>query len=402
MRNLASVVTIKAVKPIKGKDRIQIAQFKEIGYEAIVGKNLNPGDIVAFIQEGSILPNEPTWEFLRSRCWKASVNGFVIKPMTMSGVQSWGLTLELHELGLEKDVYSKFKPGQDLTELLKIRKMDDEEAPSTKMTFWQKLFSKFLKNKSTVFPSFIISKSDETTIQNMPEALEKFADDEVYVTAKIEGSSTTAVLDKKDFYMCSRNLALRVPNNDAPWKMARKMNLKSKMKKYAKRFGYTKLAVQGELAGPGIQKNIYCFKDFKFFVYSIKVEKDGVLRQLNIEEMMSAACDMGLRTVPFVASFILKDQMPTVEAAVDWASKIYWRPETLVVREKGLIMGCKLWEGYFQHEGVVVRSKNYDKDNGIGTSFKIKNMAYAEQKLGDIHQKCFDYIQRHDLEDRLR
>ena len=42
-RKLASVQKIAAIKPIEGKDRIVLAQVE--GWEVIVGKNFNVGDL---------------------------------------------------------------------------------------------------------------------------------------------------------------------------------------------------------------------------------------------------------------------------------------------------------------------------------------------------------------------
>ena len=51
--------------------------------------------------------------------------------------------------------------------------------------------------------------------------------------------------------------------------------------------------------------------------------------------------------------------------------------------------------GRLQHEGVVVRTVDYDKDKNIGVSFKVKNMGYQERGLGKIHQDCVDYKNSH-------
>ena len=56
-----------------------------------------------------------------------------------------------------------------------------------------------------------------------------------------------------------------------------------------------------------------------------------------------------------------------------------------------------------QHEGVVVRTADYDKDNGIGVSFKVKNIGYQERGLGKIHQDCVGYKNNHGVNyDRQR
>ena len=50
----------------------------------------------------------------------------------------------------------------------------------------------------------------------------------------------------------------------------------------------------------------------------------------------------------------------------------------------------KLWKDYLQHEGMVVKSFDYDKEKGRGFSFKVKNLAYAEKGLKEIAKACRD------------
>ena len=45
-------------------------------------------------------------------------------------------------------------------------------------------------------------------------------------------------------------------------------------------------------------------------------------------------------------------------------------------------------------EGVVVRTNDYDKDNQISCSFKVKNLQYAEYGLGKISEKCREFKER--------
>jgi len=112
MRKLASIVTVETKQKMFQKDRICAVTFKELGYEAIVPNTIEIGDKLAFIQEGSILPVEECWEFLRKRCFNEKENGFIIKPMTMGKkdnngeegerVKSWGLAVSINELPLDK------------------------------------------------------------------------------------------------------------------------------------------------------------------------------------------------------------------------------------------------------------------------------------------------------------
>ena len=421
MRDLASICTIEKVWPLEGKDRVQGASFVENGYEVMVSKDIQPGQLVAFIQEGAILPVRDTWEWLRKRCYRENLNGFngfLIKPQKFSGIKSWGLAVPLAELGLEESVYSKFKAGEDITELLEIHKYEPEEdASPTKgeskkaypkwvkfclghlLTRWiGRLWQKRHQNSGGGFPDHVLLKSDETTVQNMPFAIEKFADELVYISAKMEGQSATTCFDpkktKKDglFYVCSRNNAYKIKCNNDFWNYCVNNGMEKKLRDYYKKTGKL-LAVQAEQCGPGIQNNIYNFKSLKWFVYLMTDIITG--NQLNYDEMVSACKDLGLTMVPvIVANVKLKDVMPTLSAAVKYAEKSYW-----TLDEKGELVqnyqpkeGERLWVDYFQNEGVVVRSMNCDKKKNIGLSMKIKNIDYASHNLGEIYSMAFKKI----------
>ena len=421
MRDLASICTIEKVWPLEGKDRVQGASFVENGYEVMVSKDIQPGQLVAFIQEGAILPVRDTWEWLRKRCYRENLNGFngfLIKPQKFSGIKSWGLAVPLAELGLEESVYSKFKAGEDITELLEIHKYEPEEDASPTKSESKKAYPKWVKfclshlltrwigrlwqkkhqNSGGGFPDHVLLKSDETTVQNMPFAIEKFADELVYISAKMEGQSATTCFDpkksKKDglFYVCSRNNAYKLKCNNDFWNYCVNNGMEKKLRDYYRKTGKL-LAVQAEQCGPGIQNNIYNFKSLKWFVYLMTDIITG--NQLNYDEMVSACKDLGLTIVPvIVANVKLKDVMPTLSAAVDYAEKSYW-----TLDENGELIqnyqpkeGEKLWVDYFQNEGVVVRSMNCDKKKNIGLSMKIKNIEYASHGLGEIHNMAFKKI----------
>ena len=420
MRDLASICTIEKVWPLEGKDRVQGASFVENGYEVMVSKDIQPGQLVAFIQEGAILPVKDTWEWLRKRCYRENLNGFngfLIKPQKFSGIKSWGLAVPLAELGLEESVYSKLKAGEDITELLEIHKYEPEEdASPTKgeskkaypkwvkfclshlLTRWiGRLWQKKHQNSGGGFPSDLISKSDETTIQNMKGALQKYADEKVVITAKMEGQSFCVVptFKGKKFigaYVCSRNNAYKVPDNSIFWNMMRKYDIIGKMKELWKT-EHRAFILQGEQVGPGIQNNIYNFKENQWFLFTVKDFE--TLNQLSYTEMEKVAKIFGCKVVPAVDCGILKDIMPDIDTAVAYAEKVCWIPvsDTEIETYYNPAIG-KLWKDYFQHEGVVVRSFNYDKDKGIGVSFKVKNLGYAETGLSKIASLCRELLQK--------
>lgn len=420
MRDLASICTIEKVWPLEGKDRVQGASFVENGYEVMVSKDIQPGQLVAFIQEGAILPVKDTWEWLRKRCYRENLNGFngfLIKPQKFQGIKSWGLAVPLAELGLEESVYSKFKAGEDITDLLEIHKYEPEEdASPTKgeskkaypkwvkfclshlLTRWiGRLWQKKHQNSGGEFPSELISKSDETTIQNMKGALQKYADEKVVITAKMEGQSWAVVptFKGKKFtgaYVCSRNNAYKVPDNSIFWNMMRKYDIVGKMKELWKT-EHRAFILQGEQVGPGIQNNIYNFKENQWFLFTVKDFE--TLNQLSYTEMEKVAKIFGCKVVPAVDCGILKDIMPDIDTAVAYTEKVCWIPVdgTDIETYYNPAIG-KLWKDYFQHEGVVVRSFNYDKDKGIGVSFKVKNLGYAETGLPKIASLCRELLQK--------
>lgn len=420
MRDLASICTIEKVWPLEGKDRVQGASFVENGYEVMVSKDIQPGQLVAFIQEGAILPVRDTWEWLRKRCYRENLNGFngfLIKPQKFAGIKSWGLAVPLAELGLEESVYSKFKAGEDITELLEIHKYEPEEDASPTKGESKKAYPKWVKfclshllirwigrlwqkkhqNSGGGFPSDLISKSDETTIQNMKGVLQKYADEKVVITAKMEGQSWTVVPTFKGkkltgAYVCSRNNAYMVPDNSIFWNMMRKYDIVNKMKELWKT-EHRAFILQGEQVGPGIQNNIYNFKENQWFLFTVKDFE--TLNQLSYTEMEKVAKIFGCKVVPAVDCGVLKDIMPDISTAVAYAEKVCWIPVngTEIETYYNPAIG-KLWKDFFQHEGVVVRSFNYDKDKGIGVSFKVKNLSYAETGLPKIASLCRELLQK--------
>ena len=429
MRDLASVCTIEKVWALEGKDKVQGASFKENSYEVMVSKDIQPGMLVAFIQEGACLPVCETWEWLRKRCYRDNLNGkegFLIKPQKFSGIMSWGLAVPLNELGLEETIYKKFKAGDNLEEVLGVWKYEPEEDASPRTSskkaypkwvkfclshyltrwigrIWQKRHQKSGGN----FPTELISKSDETTIQNMKGALEKFAESKVDITAKLEGQSFTVVpvFGKRGFivkrkevvgaYVCSRNNAYKVPDNSIFWDMMRKYDIIEKMKEIWKA-EHKAYILQGEQVGPNIQDNIYDFKQNHWYIFTVKDYE--TLKQLPYEGQVKVAEKFGMRVVPLLWTGTLKEAMPDVDAAVAFAEKASWEPtedDKIHSWIKNDSDKGKLWKDYMQHEGVVVRTVDYDKDNNIGVSFKVKNINYQERGLGKIHQDCIDHKNLH-------
>lgn len=411
MRDLATVCTVDKAWDLPDKDKVHGISMVENGYEAMVGKDIQPGNLVAFIQEGSLLPAEfdaehnpiGTWAFLMNlKCYKENLNKYLIKVKKFKEIRSWGLVLRLEQIGLDEKTISKLKAGDDITDLLKIEKYEEEEEASPKKhtgfvhflmshpsTRWLgRILLKHNKTEAGSFPSQIISKSDETTIQNCKTIIERFAKSEGYTSCKMEGQSGTYLFEMKGkkpsfFYVCSRNIAYKAKCDNSYWKIAQKYDLKNKIYDYWKKTGKL-LVIQGEQVGPGIQENIYGFEDLQLFVYKIV---DAITKkQLSFDEMMSVCAELDLPTVPIIERGIIGEIMPDIDAAVEYAEKKYWKKfaDGTIDYNYTPKAGEKLWKDYCQHEGVVVRTINFDKENGIGCSFKVKNIDYQVEGLKKI------------------
>ena len=413
MRDMAKIVTVAGKGKMFEKDRICYVSFEENAYECIVPNTVNVGDKMVFIEADSILPIEEKWEFLRKRCYREDLQGFLIKCMTMgkkanedgtdSGerVKSWGLCVTLTEAGLPENL----KAGTDVTDKLNIRKYEPEEdASPKKMPKIPRIIKFFLKHKLTRwigniymenrkrkfskgnFPTEIISKSDETTIQNYKSVISMFPGTKAYITAKMEGQSFTCSLDakKKDaFYVCSRNNRFdRVDDTSKVfWVTAERYDIANKLKAYLKKTGI-RLMIQGEQVGPGIQENIYGYKQVQWFVFRMKGFENGQWVEYPYPKMHEVANELGLNCVPLVETVEdMGSKFDSVDSLVKYAENVYWNKEAIIHIPTA---NEKLWKQYAQHEGIVVKSDNYNKERGTGFSFKVKNLAYAEKGLKEI------------------
>jgi hypothetical protein len=327
-RKLASIMTIKEVADIEGKDKIGYVSFNETGWEVIGSKSLKPGDKVLYLEYDSIIPEKTldkldanTTINLKKRCWSIKHNGCLIRAMKMSGKISYGILFEYRELIrlFDQSEWDKLSPGTDLTEKLGILKRDDEAGAVSvqeKSTFLQKwyniiMWKVFRKKKKKVLGSWpiFLQKTDESRVHALPpETLEQFKDKNVYISEKIDGQSLTCAIYKKNFYVCSRNMALYmkpvkkaikelIPQNAS--KQVDKylasickydlVNSMNKLKHDPQRniMAWHDFAIQAEQAGLGIQKNPLNLKGIELFVFNIfDIEEKRYLKVNAMEKIV--------------------------------------------------------------------------------------------------------------------
>jgi hypothetical protein len=347
MRKLATIQKIKSLTPIAGKDKIVLARFEDTGWQVIVGKDMNVGDLCVYVEYDSILPEKSEFEFLRSRCWCPRFSGFRIKCMKMGGVFSEGIAFPMSILP-----EGHWHTCDDVTERLDITKYDPElldekkeSGPSypflLRLLFRIPLIKKlFFNKKDRGWPKWA-SKSDETRIQNLSYVFDKYQSLNVVLTEKMDGCSALYGLRKGKLYVCSRNLQVKKAKGKYAKEQSRYIraaemfDIKNKLKKAQKIYGY-EYYVQGELCGPGIQGNKYGFSDLCLFVFNVySITQKQYLAPF---ELQNFCHELGFESVPFLRR-----------------EKFQWKNvDEIVESAKG-----KSLYGDTPREGIVVRSEKW-------------------------------------------
>lgn len=271
MRKLATIQKIERLSIIDKADNIMTAQI--LGWECVVKKNeFKEGDLCVYIEIDSILPTWKQFQFMEPRKYR-------VKTAKFKKQISQGLALPI-------DIFNNIKGfttniGDDVTEILMIKKYDPEakieekENQSKNKLYKYMLRFKWFRNiiKNDRFPPFL-KKTDETRIQTTPGKFK--CKNFYYVTEKLDGQSATYAIRKnkylklftrKKIYVCSRNIHLLKHNNSNYWNIYDNYNIK-KILMWANKY-YGNIAIQGEIVGPGIQKNTYKLDNLKFYMFTL-------------------------------------------------------------------------------------------------------------------------------------
>jgi RNA ligase (TIGR02306 family) len=301
-RQLVSIQTIDAIEPITGADNI--LQARVMGWTVVVKRDeFAVGDPCVFFEIDSVLPDGPGWsEFMRPR-------GFRVRTITLRGVLSQGLALPLAILG-----GAEAPRGVDLRERLGVVKYeavlpDDRELAGP-------------------FPDGV-PKTDEIRLQSALGVLDELRGHDFYVATKCDGASATYLRDAQGgFVACSRNWMLKRGNNPV-WRAAAHYRLEEILPP-----GF---ALQGEVCGPGIQKNRLGLQALELFVFNIYDVQAA--RYLCFDEMQRFCGALGLQTVPIERVVQGEAAMSYTHTLAEWlraAGGLYagtrQRKEGIVVR----------------------------------------------------------------------
>jgi RNA ligase (TIGR02306 family) len=318
MRKLASIQRIVSVNPHPNADRLDLIQV--LGWHLVTGKgNFKPGDLCVYFECDSILPDVPQFEFMRDR-------KFRVRVIKLRGETAQGLALPLVEmipLGLNPNLVNE---GDDVTELLGVKKYDPEESLNNG--------KKLGGDARGLFPSFI-PKTDEIRMESVPRIVDEFTNRDVYFAVKMDGTSCTIYNTADDFGACSRNRNLKRPQDPeitkeefeecrdqvltlteiddeqkntmirelaqkakgvplcSYWDIVQKYDLERKLKGCGRN-----IAIQGEICGPGIQANRYGLKKIEFFLFDVfDIDNQSYV---GYEELVAIAGLLGVKLVPII------------------------------------------------------------------------------------------------------
>ena len=251
MRQLASIQEVRDITPIENADAIETVHIQ--GWTVVCKKGIHfLGERVVFFEVDSFLPVKDEYEFLRASSFKNHPDlgeGFRLRTIKLRKQLSQGLVIPLPE------EFKDLPVGTDLTDALGVKK-------------WELPISAGLAGMvKGNFPSYL-PKTEQDRAQNLIFD-ETFIQNTNYqffeITEKLDGSSCTFYFFNGTAGVCSRNLELKLDQeNNVFVNLAKESQVLMKMEVLNQN-----IALQGELCGPGIQGNIYGLKRHIFFLFDI-------------------------------------------------------------------------------------------------------------------------------------
>lgn len=267
-RKLASFQRIVSLTPIPDADKIDRARV--LGWDVVVRKGeFKEGDLCVFFEIDSVLPFNPFKP--EEKDFKMRLKTVKMKKQLSQGL---ALTVDTVRPWLGETVAVE---GDDLTEILKITKYEPEI---------------FCKGSNAIGARpWWVYKTDETRVQSVPWVIDHMKGRDIYVTRKMDGSSMT-VANHPEFgpVICSRNMSLQIDDAGDFVRIGKPI-----LERLPVGFG-----VQGELVGPGIQKNRMGAKMHEFHVFNVWQFTDAAPRLLGVDAMQMFCDAHELTHVPIL------------------------------------------------------------------------------------------------------
>ena len=364
-RKLASIQKIIKIEPIENADRIELAYV--LGWQVVIRKDeFKEGNLCIYMEVDSILPSDNKhFEFMKDRKYR-------VKTIKLRKTLSQGLLFPLSILKKP----DKYKEGDDVTEVLKIKKYEPPEVNISfnkknkvktpfilrpfkrciaTVPFLRKHLGKYIGiRKKLTFPSFL-RKTDEPRIQSNPGFLDYLTDNRRFViTSKCDGTSATYYYNKGLIGGCSRTVEVlnrktkTYFGEDVYSQMFEKYNIKDILKDYKKN-----IAIQGEVVGPKIQANRLGLKEIDFYVFQIYDIDRSIY--YDYEDFINFCNDYKLKTVPIINDNYKFKEIPSVDFLLKLADGIYQTNKQ-------------------PQEGIVIRPRKEEILHKLGRfSFKVVN-----------------------------
>lgn len=277
-RKLASIQQIAEIKAIENSDFLEAVRVN--GWWCVTKKGeVTVGGSCIYFEVDSVLPLEDKYEFLRKACYvkKDWIEGFRLKTIKLRGQISQGLVIP-------KDATICSPLGTDVTDMLGV-KLWDPPVPAS--------IAGQIKGN---FPNFI-PKTDQERVQNLDQkTIEKYKDHLFEPTLKIDGTSCTIYCKDGEVGVCSRNLELKMNKENAANSMVLAAKIvESRLKTYCED-NKCNIALQGELAGPGIQGNKLKFSVVEFWLFD--VWNMDTREYLSSERRLQLAAEVGIVHIP--------------------------------------------------------------------------------------------------------
>jgi RNA ligase (TIGR02306 family) len=299
-RKLASIQVIRDLHPIPNADAIVCAQV--LGWECVAKKSeFNINDKCVYFEIDSVLPIASWNDHLRREHDKK----LRVKTIRLRGQLSQGLALPMSILPA-----GEYEVGQDVSDIIGVEKYEPV-VPAH--------LSGMVKGN---FPSFL-NKTDEVRLQSEPNVLTEAISKGLMLvgTLKMDGTSFTAYRRDNDFGICSRNLDLKETEDNAHWRMARKLNLENIL-----RSENSNLCIQGEMVGPGIQANRMGLKETDLYLFNLFDIDSG--KYLSYHQLCQFATKYNLKVVKKVQQIDFSIDSPSVKDLLDIANELNYDNNT--------------------------------------------------------------------------
>lgn len=300
-RPMSWVEEVVSVQSIENADNI--VEYTVGGWNVVDRiSRYSPGELVVYLSIDSWVPTEIAPFLSKGEQPREynSVPGERLRTVRLRKTLSQGLILPISIVDKQYRVL-----GQVLDEVLNIQKY---EPPIPAQ----------LRGISRGNFPVGVPKTDQERIQNLSKKFNSFRGIEFEVTEKLHGSSCTWYLDHDNtFSACSRNINLKANPDNSFWSVALRYNVESVMKD----LGLQGYAIQGELVGPGIQKNMYAMQSLDVYVFDVYNVKTG--KYLPADERIKLVSELGLNHVPVYESCLFEfTDIPSVLLYADGRSAL--------------------------------------------------------------------------------